>query len=163
MKIQKKRGRFLSMADSKKYYYFKLKDDFFDDERIIMLESMKNGYPYSNILIKLYLRSLNSEGKLVINDSTPYSLPALARITGHKEAIVKKAIDAFKSLRLITEIDNEVLYLPDIQNYIGKSTTEADKKREYRSKNKEKESENTGQISDKCLDNSRTNLHQRLV
>lgn len=154
------------MADNKKYYYFKLKDNFFDDERIVMLESMKNGCLYSNILLKLYLRSLNTDGKLLINDSTPYSLPALARIVGHKEATVKKAIDVFKSLELMQEIDGNILYLPDIQNYIGKSTAEADKKREYRSKTKEKESKNdgqmSGQMSDKCLDKSKTNLHQRL-
>lgn len=51
------------MADNRKYYYLKLKEDFFDSEEIKILESMKDGYIYSNILLKLYLRSLRNEGK----------------------------------------------------------------------------------------------------
>ena len=50
------------MADNKKYYYLKLKDNFFDSDEMIVLESMPDGYIYSNILLKLYLRSLKYEG-----------------------------------------------------------------------------------------------------
>ena len=46
------------MADNNKYYYLKLKDNFFDSDTMIILESMPDGYLYSNILLKLYLRSL---------------------------------------------------------------------------------------------------------
>ncbi len=45
------------MAANKKYYYLKLKDNYFDSDEIIILESMADGYKYSNILLKLYLRS----------------------------------------------------------------------------------------------------------
>ena len=38
------------MADNHKYYYLKLKDNFFDSEELIILESQENGYIYSNIL-----------------------------------------------------------------------------------------------------------------
>lgn len=44
------------MSDNKKYYYLKLKDNFYDSEEMIMLQNMPNGYVYSDILIKLYLR-----------------------------------------------------------------------------------------------------------
>ena len=43
------------MSDNKKYYYLKLKEDFFDSPEIKVLESMPNGYKYSNLLLKLYL------------------------------------------------------------------------------------------------------------
>lgn len=46
------------MADSKKYYYLKLKENFFESDSMILLENMADGYLYSNILLKLYLRSL---------------------------------------------------------------------------------------------------------
>ena len=52
------------MSDNKKYYYLKLKDDFFDSDSLIVLESMQDGYLYSNILLKLYLRSLKNKGRL---------------------------------------------------------------------------------------------------
>ena len=39
------------MSDNKKYYYLKLKEDFFDSPEIKVLESMSNGYKYSNLLL----------------------------------------------------------------------------------------------------------------
>ena len=34
------------MSDIKKYYYLKLKDNFFDSDAMMLLESMKDGYVY---------------------------------------------------------------------------------------------------------------------
>ena len=45
------------MADNRKYYYLKLKENFFDSDSIVLLEDMKDGILYSNILLKLYLSS----------------------------------------------------------------------------------------------------------
>lgn len=38
------------MADNKKYYYLKLKENFFDSDSMVLLESMQDGILYSNIL-----------------------------------------------------------------------------------------------------------------
>ena len=46
------------MSDNRKYYYLKLKESYFDDDAIVLLESMQDGMLYSNILLKLYLKSL---------------------------------------------------------------------------------------------------------
>lgn len=59
------------MADDKKYYYLKLKDDFYNDDAMIILQGMPDGYIYSDILMKLYLRSLKNQGKLMFNDLIP--------------------------------------------------------------------------------------------
>ena len=61
------------MSDNKKYYYLRLKDNFFDSDELKILESMKDGYLYSNILLKLYLRSLKNDGKLVVNERIQYN------------------------------------------------------------------------------------------
>ena len=53
------------MADNKKYYYLKLKDNFYDSEALIILQNMPDGYLYSDILMKLYLRSLKNNGKFL--------------------------------------------------------------------------------------------------
>ena len=41
------------MADNRKYYYLKLKENFFDSDSIVLLEDMKDGILYSNILFQL--------------------------------------------------------------------------------------------------------------
>ena len=51
------------VADNRKYYYLKLKEDFFDSDELKILESQKDGYLYSNILLKLYLKSLSNPGR----------------------------------------------------------------------------------------------------
>jgi predicted phage replisome organizer len=119
------------MSDNKKYYYLRLKDNFFDSDELKILESMKDGYLYSNILLKLYLRSLKSDGKLVVNDRIPYNAEMLASVTGHQVGTIKQALSMFKELGLIEILENGAIYMLDIQNFIGKGSTEADRQRLY--------------------------------
>ncbi len=76
------------MSDNKRYYYLKLKENFFDSDEMVLLESMPDGYIYSNILLKLYLRSLKHEGKLMFNDRIPFNSTMLATITRHSVGVV---------------------------------------------------------------------------
>lgn len=136
------------MSDNKKYYYLRLKDNFFDSDELKILESMKDGYLYSNILLKLYLRSLKNDGKLVVNDRIPYNAEMLASVTGHQIGTVKQALSIFKELGLIDVLENGAIYMLDIQNFIGRGSSEADRKREYRQRI-ETDRTNVRQISDK--------------
>ena len=61
------------MADNRKYYYLKLKENFFDSDSIVLLEDMKDGILYSNILLKLYLKSLKHGGQLQLDEHIPYT------------------------------------------------------------------------------------------
>ena len=122
------------MSDNKKYYYLKLRDNFFENDDIAILESMPDGILYSNILLKLYLRSLKNNGKLMFNDRIPYNAQMLSTITRQPVAVVEKSVGIFKEMGLIEVLDNGAIYMLDIQNFIGSSNTEADRKREYRRK-----------------------------
>lgn len=137
------------MADNKKYYYLKLKDNFYDSEQMLLLESIENGYLYSNILMKMYLRSLKSDGKLMFNDRIPYNPQMLSKIVKHNVDVVEKALMVFKELDLIEVLDNGAIYMLDIQNFIGLSSTEGDRKRAYRSRIKSEQNMLLGQMSDK--------------
>ena len=59
------------MSDNRKYYYLKLKENYFDDDSIVLLESMQDGVLYSNILLKLYLKSLKHGGRLQLDEDIP--------------------------------------------------------------------------------------------
>lgn len=148
------------MSDNKRYYYLKLKENFFDSDEVVLLESMPDGYIYSNILLKLYLRSLKHEGKLMFNDRIPFNSTMLATITRHSVGVVEKAVQIFRDLQLIDVLDNGAIYMSDIQSFIGKSSTEADRKREYRKKIEEAKRNliTGGQVSDKCPDKTTPEL-----
>ena len=122
------------MADKTKYYYLKIKENFFDSEDMKLLESMDNGYIYSNILMKMYLLSLKNGGKLMYKDKIPYNSKMLSTILNHNVDILDKAIKVFKELNLIEILDSGAIFMLDIQNYIGKSSDEADRIRKYRNK-----------------------------
>ena len=72
------------MADNRKYYYLKLKENFFDSDSIVLLEDMKDGILYSNILLKLYLKSLKNGGKLQLDEYIPYTAQMIATLTRHQ-------------------------------------------------------------------------------
>ena len=136
--------------DNKKYYYLKLKENFFESDSMVLLENMKDGYLYSNILLKLYLRSLKDGGRLMLNGAIPYNSQMLASVTRHQVGTLEKALDIFKELGLIEVLDSGAIYMIDIQNFIGESSSEGDRKREYRARiEKEKASRQMfGQMSD---------------
>lgn len=122
------------MASKSQYYYLKIKENFFDTEDMKLLESMDNGYLYSNILMKMYLLSLKNGGRLMYKDKIPYNSKMLSTILNHNVDVLDKAIQIFRELNLIEILDSGAIFMLDIQNYIGKSSDEADRIRAYRNK-----------------------------
>ena len=125
------------MSIDKKYFYLKLKDNYFEQDNIKVLESMENGHIYSLIIIKLYLKSLKSEGCLMMTSNIPYSpdkINILANVINHDVDHVKSAIRIGLELEIITILDTKQMWMTDIQNFIGHSSTEADRIRDYRKK-----------------------------
>ena len=124
------------MADNRKYYYLKLKESFFDGDSIVLLESMPDGILYSNILLKLYLKSLKSSGKLQLDENIPYTAQIIATLTRHQIGTVERALKIFLQLGLVEQLADGLLYMTDIELLIGQSSTEAERKRAARLENK---------------------------
>jgi predicted phage replisome organizer len=123
------------LSDNKKYYYLKLKDNYFDQDNIKVLESLPNGHLYSLIILKLYLKACKYNGHLKMTDSIPYDpekIGILSNVIGHDRDNVEKALNAAFSLGLITKLESGEMWMTEIQNYIGESSTEGDRKRKYR-------------------------------
>ena len=82
------------MSDTKKYYYLKLKENFFNSDEIILIESMQDGMLYSNILLKLYLLSLKFNGYLRLNENMNYTAQMIASLI-HRQALRQDRFQAF--------------------------------------------------------------------
>ena len=124
------------MADNRKYYYLKLKESYFDDDAIVLLESMQDGMLYSNILLKLYLKSLKNGGRLQLDEHIPYTAQMIATLTRHQIGTVERALEIFRQLGLVEQLDSGAFYMTDIELMIGQSSTEAERKRAARLENK---------------------------
>ncbi len=68
----------------------------------------------------------------MFNDRIPFNATMLAQVTRHNVGVIEKAMKIFRELGLIDILDNGAIYLLDIQNFIGRSSTEADRIRKYR-------------------------------
>ena len=120
------------MSDNRRYYYLKLKEGFFDEDAIVLLESMQDGILYSNILLKLYLKSLKNGGKLQLDEHIPYNEQMIAPLTRQQVGTVERALQIFRTLGLVEPLSGGVLYMSNIELLIGQSSTEGERKRRAR-------------------------------
>ena len=135
------------MSNNKKYYYLKLKENFFNSDEIILIESMQDGMLFSNILLKLYLLSLKFNGYLRLNENMNYTAQMIATLTRHEIGTVERALRVFYEFELIVSTADGSIYMADIEGMVGESSTEADRKRLARANT------NKGQPADKCPPN----------
>lgn len=147
-----------------KYYWLKLKEDFFQQEAMEWLEEQKNGKEYSLFYLKLCLKSLKDSGVLVRHVGTktiPYTAKKLAEITNTTPAIANDALEALKDIGLITEDANGVLFIPSLTEMVGSesSSREAVKKRTQRQRKKGQEGDTQGDnLSPQCPQYDKDNL-----
>ena len=139
------------MSDNRKYYYLKLKESYFDDDAIVLLESMQDGMLYPNILLKLYLKSLKYGGTLQLDENIPYTAQMIATITRQQVGTVERALQIFMKLGLVEPLDNGALYMSNIELFIGQSSTEGERKRRARMKISEQK-RLSGQVSEAKAD-----------
>jgi len=125
------------VSANRKYFYLKLKEDFFDGEELVVLQAEPDGYLYSDILLKMYLRSLKYKGELLIANLIPYNAKTLAKVLRHNVGVVEKAVNMFQQLGLVEVLDNGAIFMKQMQQFIGKSSTEAERQKIYRKNNRE--------------------------
>lgn len=119
---------------TKRYYWLKLKEDFFDDDTISFIEEQENGVYYVNFYLKLCLKSVKTEGKLIrlIGENLiPYDIKSLSKVTNTPVDTVRVAMKLFEEIGLIKLLESGEIYLQQIDELIG---TETDKARIMREK-----------------------------
>lgn len=138
------------MSD-KKYYWIKLKEDFFEEDVISWIEEQEKGVYYSNFYLKLCLKAMNSEGRLIRKVGEmliPYDVKTLSKITGVDQDTVIVAMELLKRTGLIEILENGEIYLTQLKNMIGSESKWAEKKRLQRAKGQSED--NVPLLSGQC-------------
>lgn len=125
------------MADESKYYWLKLKRDFFKRHDIRIIEEMPNGKDYVLFYLKMLLESIDHDGELRFNETIPYNEQMLSVITHTNIDLVRSAMKVFIQLNMIEVLDNETIFMTEVRKMTGSETTWAQKKRLYRGKESE--------------------------
>ena len=137
------------MTEDKKYYWIKLKTDFFNQDAIDFLMSQDNGCEYIVLYQMLCLQTANTKGvmaKQVGEIIIPYDAKKISINTKYFDIdTVTVALELYKRLGLIYQEQDGTLCISDYDEMIGSETKWAEKKRNYR-KNK---ALIEGQIEDK--------------
>ena len=132
-----KEGEYVS---NKKYYWLKLKEDFFEEDTISWIEEQENGKEYCLFYLKLCLKSLKTNGTLIRNVGTmlvPYDVKQLGKITNTDIDTVRIAMELFKNIGLVEILDNGEIYLRQLQNMVGSETSKAQLMRNKRGKDRD--------------------------
>jgi predicted phage replisome organizer len=116
----------------KKYYWLKLKKDFFKRHDIQIIESQKNGAKYVLFYLKLLAESVGHEGALRFNELIPYNEEMLSTITNTDIDTVRSAIKLLEELKMVDMMDDGTIYMTEVNNMLGHETYWAKKKREQR-------------------------------
>ena len=145
------------MADSKKYFWLRLKRDFFKRHDIQIIEAMENGKDYILFYLKLLCESVDHEGNLRFSEQIPYNDKMLATITNTNVDIVRSAINIFCELGMMDILDDGTYFMGEVQKMIGYETKWAEKKRRQRQKG-----DNVPQLSSTCPHDVRQEIEKEL-
>ena len=137
---------------SKRYYWLKLNQNFFDSAEIKVLKRMENGSDYIIFWQELLLSSLSYTeetqkiGLLAFKENIPWSTDLMESVFGYSREIVSGALSIFQKLGMVTITESGEIWANCFQKMVGSETTEALRKREYRAKTKEIDTSNKRDI-----------------
>lgn len=124
------------MAETKKYYWLKLKEDFFTDKEIKKLRKIAGGDTYTIIYLKLMLLGLRDEGKLFFEGIEDNFAEELALELDEDAENVKVTLLYLNRMGLIQEVTENELFLTRLPECVGKETSKAELMRKKRARDK---------------------------
>ena len=122
-----------------KFYWLKLKRDFFKRHDMKIIEAMPNGKDYIIFYLKLLCESIDHEGCLRFNESIPYNEEMLSVITGTNIDTVRSAIQIFTKLQMMSILDDGTYFMNEVNKMIGSAVDNdnANRQRRFRERKKE--------------------------
>lgn len=123
------------MADkpnNERFYWLKLKKDFFKRHDIKVIEGMENGKDYVLFYLKLLCESLDHNGNLRFSDTIPYSESMLASVTGTNIDVVRSAMKILVSLNLVEVLDDQTIFMREVEKLTGSESESAERVRRFR-------------------------------
>ena len=139
-------------TENKRFYWIKLRENFFQQETIDWLMEQENGSAYIVLYLKMCLLTANTSGELIrtIGDMTiPYEPKKISQKTGFDIDTVNVALSLFKHLGLIEETQEGIPVMPEVKNMVGCESESAARVRKYRKK--EKALQSNTEVTNKAL------------
>lgn len=121
------------MGNNKKYYWLRLKEDFFNSKEMRKLRTIAGGEVFTIIYLKLQLLSLKGEGKIFFEHIDKTISHELELIIDEKKENIDITLKYLLSVGLLECIGDEYI-LPKVLECIGSETSCAERVRRHREK-----------------------------
>lgn len=125
--------------EEKRFYWLKLKRDFFKRHDIQIIESMQNGKDYILFYLKLLCESVDHDGNLRFSNEIPYNEEMLSVITHTNIDIVRSAINVFSKLNMMEILDDGTFYMNEVNKMIGSAVDNDNANRQRRFRERQKQ------------------------
>ena len=122
---------------AKKYFWLKLKTDFFTSRAMKKLRRIAGGDTYTIIYLKLQLLSLKDEGLLYYEGVEPTFYEEMALALDEDEENVRATLIFLENMGLIEKKNDHEYILTEVPYLIGSETDKAELMRKKRAKEKE--------------------------
>ncbi len=125
---------------AKRFYWLRLKDDFFSDIGVIALRKLPAGDTNCVIYLKLLLLSLKTDGVIEFSGFFPTIEEELANLIGETVKRVKICVGALINFGLAVKLGDGSIKILAYENLVGSESQSAKKMRELRERRKVQES-----------------------
>ena len=122
----------MASRDKERYFWLKLRRDFFKRHDIRILEKKQNGKELVLLFLKLMAESVDHEGALRFSEALPYSEEMLACVTDTDPETVRLGLQAFQELGMVELREDGTLLIPVVAKLLDSETVSARRKRDYR-------------------------------
>lgn len=121
---------------AKRYYWLKLKDDFFTDKRIKKLRRIAGGDTYTIIYLKMMMKCMNNDGILEYEGIESSFADELALDLDEDADNVQITVNFLMQAGLLEEMGENHFLMTEVPELIGSETAGAQRVRDFRSKQK---------------------------
>ena len=124
----------MATGKPKRYYWLKLKDDFFNQKEIKRLRKIAGGDTYTIIYLKMLLVSLKNEGKIYFDGIEEDFASEIALELDEDEENVKVTLAYLRSKGLVEMDSEDEMTMQNMASLIGSETESAVRMRRSRSR-----------------------------
>lgn len=119
----------------KRYYWLKLKDDFFDGIKIKKLRQLAGGDTYTIIYLKMLLKAMKNDGMLMYQGAEDNICDEIALDINESSENVQVTLQYLLAKGLAEQM-NDDCFLPEAVQQVGSENASAQRVREFREKQK---------------------------
>lgn len=140
---------------AKRYYWLKLKEDFFKKKEMKKLRKLENGDTCILIYMKMIILSLESENKIFFDNVEDTFAEELSLLLDEDVDDVQRTLDFLEKVNLMETINDGEYFLPQGTTLTGSECSSAERVRKHRA-NKKSNKENKSCIDDDSCNKSVT-------